>query len=293
MGRGGDEDEVAFAALGEVVEELVAFVLATVGAARLGAGVRLIDHDQVGRGVQELVTVPIALDVVQADDGDGVPFEQALADAQAALELAHGRGQHQGRVELEALAQLALPLLGEVRGAQHAERVDLAAVEQLARHEQRLDGLADADVVGDEKPHGFELERHEQRHQLVGARLDRDAPEAAEGPCGGARRELGRVPQQPGAAGVTEIVGRGRIEGGAADVVPLEGEVHAGGLFAAAAEGTEDEEVVGAVGLHDPLAAAGAHQAADRKAHEGLPNTQAKRSSRSGQWSVWWKRRTL
>ena len=50
--------------------------------------------------------------------------------------------------------------------------VDVAAVEQLARDQAGLDGLADADVVCDQQAHRIELERHQQRHELIGARLD-------------------------------------------------------------------------------------------------------------------------
>jgi hypothetical protein len=82
--------------------------------------------------------------------------------------------------DVEARLELAHPLLHEVRRAQHGERLDVAAVEQLAGDERGLDGLADADVVGDEQAHGIELERHQQRDELVGAGLDGDLPEAAE-----------------------------------------------------------------------------------------------------------------
>ena len=88
------------------------------------------------------------------------------------------------------------PLLDEVRRAEHGEAVDLAAVEQLAGDERGLDGLADADVVGDEQAHRVELERHEQRHELVGARLDGDLAEAAEGPGAAPQREQERVAQE-------------------------------------------------------------------------------------------------
>ena len=99
------------------------------------------------------------------------------------------------------VAQLALPLLGEVRRAEHGEALDLAAVEQLAGDQRGLDRLADADVVGDQQPHRVELERHQQRHELVGARLDGDPAEAS----GTGRRderkpEPQRVAQQARAA---------------------------------------------------------------------------------------------
>ena len=101
--------------------------------------------------------------------------------------------------------KLVLPLLGQVRRTQHGQPPDLAAIEQLARDEAGLDGLADADVVGDQQPHRIELERHHQRHELVGPRLDRDAPEAAERTGGRARREPCRIAQQPPGGEIAKI----------------------------------------------------------------------------------------
>ena len=67
------------------------------------------------------------------------------------------RRQDELGVEVELVAQLGLPLLGEVRRAEHGEPLDLAAVEQLAGDQQRLDRLADADVVGDQEADRVEL----------------------------------------------------------------------------------------------------------------------------------------
>ena len=61
---------------------------------------------------------------------------------------------------------------------------------------------------------------------------------------------------------VAEVGGRRRREGGRPDVVALEGEVDAGDLVVPAAERPQDEEGVVALGQDDPLAAAGADEAA-------------------------------
>jgi hypothetical protein len=49
--------------------------------------------------------------------------------------------------------QFALPLLAQVGRAQHGHALDLAAVEQFACDQSALDGLADADVVGNQQAH--------------------------------------------------------------------------------------------------------------------------------------------
>ena len=181
---------------------------AAVSGARIGRGVRLVDDDEVGGGAQELVAVAVALDEVGADDDVRVALEERLAQAQPALEPGRGRGQHADRVDVELVAHLGLPLVREVWRGEHADALDLAAVEELAREQQRLDGLADADVVGDEQAHRVEAQAHEQRHELVRARLDRDPPEAAEGPGPVAHREAQRLVEQSRGRGIAEV-GRG------------------------------------------------------------------------------------
>ena len=137
----------------------------------------------------------LRLDEVGRDDGEAVAVEDRHADRQVALQALDGAGEDQLGVDVELLRQLLLPLLGQVRRAQHGQAADLAAVEQLPGDGAGLDGLADADVVGDQQAHRVQLEGHHQRHELVGARLDGDAPEAAEGPRGGAGGQAGGVAQ--------------------------------------------------------------------------------------------------
>jgi len=86
---------------------------------------------------------------------------------------------------VELFVQLLLPLLGEMRRAQHGESANLAAVKQFASDDRRLNSLADADIIGNQQAHGIELQRHHQRHELVGPRLDGDTSEAAERAGGG------------------------------------------------------------------------------------------------------------
>ena len=131
--------------------------------------------------------------------------EDRDADRQVALQALDRAAQHQLGLDVELLGQLPLPLLGQVRRAEHGQPPDLAAVQQLAGDERRLDGLADADVVGDQQAHRVELERHHQRHELVGPRLDGDAAEAAERAGGGAGGEARRVAQELAGGEVAEV----------------------------------------------------------------------------------------
>lgn len=52
---------------------------------------------------------------------------------------------------MELLHQLPLPLFCQMRRAEDGQPPDFAAVEQLAGDDRRLDGLADADVIGNQE----------------------------------------------------------------------------------------------------------------------------------------------
>ena len=53
-----------------------------------------------------------------------------------------------------------------MRRAEDRETVGLAAIDQLAEDQPRLDGLADTDIVGDQQPHDGQPQGHQQRYQL-------------------------------------------------------------------------------------------------------------------------------
>jgi hypothetical protein len=161
------------------------------------------------------------------------------------------------RMEVEARLELGHPLLDEVRRAQHDEPLDVAAVEQLAGDERGLDGLADADVVGDEQAHRVELQRHEQRHELVGARLDRDLAEAAERAGAAPQRQQQRVAQEQRSVVAAELAftsGRGKR---ASRTARLEGQVDEGLVLLGAGDGAHAQRLGGAAREHHPLAPAG------------------------------------
>ena len=80
MGGGGDEDELPAGACGEVFEEVVPLVGGSPAAGISGAGVGLVNDDQVGGASDELVPAALSLDVVGRDDCVGEHFEHALAE---------------------------------------------------------------------------------------------------------------------------------------------------------------------------------------------------------------------
>ena len=58
--------------------------------------------------------------------------------------------------------------------AQHGQPGRVALLQQLGGGQASLDGLADADVVGDQQPDRVLPQRHQQRDELVGAGFDRE-----------------------------------------------------------------------------------------------------------------------
>ena len=209
MGCGGEQQQVAVVVSSQALQQLEAQLLAgTAGR----AGVGLVDDDAPGRDGQEVFAVALALDVVQAHHHHGVVVEQAHAMRKLAFQPAGAGGGERHGGHVEALLQLALPLLDQVRGAEHGHALDFAAVHQFAHDERGFDGLADADVVANQQAHGGQAQRHQQRHQLVGPRLHGDVAEAAEGAGAGAQLQAQGVTQQQRRAVVAGLGWVGGVE---------------------------------------------------------------------------------
>jgi hypothetical protein len=177
MWRRRQHQEVSVRALGELAQQLEAPV------PRPSAGdgsMRLVHHHHLGAGAQEIVEPAIALDEVEADDGEGIGVEDAHGVRQVALKPRRARCRDGRRSQGKLGLQLGTPLIDQVRRAEDCEPLNLAAVDELAQDEAGLDRLADPDVVRDQQPRGFLAERHHQRGELVGARLEVDPACASE-----------------------------------------------------------------------------------------------------------------
>jgi hypothetical protein len=195
VGRCGQEHHVAGRGLSQTAQEVIALVAALTSR---GAGVGLVHDHQLRAGAKKLVAASHVLDVVKADDGAGIGREDARTRREVSLKSAHALGRDGHGLQMEAYLQLADPLVNEVRRTEHGHALDVPAVEQLACDQRSLDRLTYADVVGDQKAHGVELEGHEQRDELVCARLERDLSEAAEGARPAAQGQEQGVAQEQG-----------------------------------------------------------------------------------------------
>src|SRR6516162_10285764 len=82
VGRGGQHDDMPVRRSGEPLQQLMALMAAL---ARRSAGMRLVDDDELRAGTKELAAALLALDVVEADDREGVGGKDTFAGRQAAL----------------------------------------------------------------------------------------------------------------------------------------------------------------------------------------------------------------
>ena len=191
----------------------------------------------------------------------GYRSKSSLAGDQALLQLPDRGRQHQLRVNAELRGQLPLPLLGERRAAQHRQAGRVALLKQLGRDQAGLHGLADADVVGDQQPHRVLAQRHQQRDELIGARLDGKPGQGAERARRRAEPDPHRGAQQAGRRS-RACVRRVRCrERRGTHVLQLR--EHPGHLVVTAAQGAQHEEVRRLrLRQHHPVPAAGGHQRA-------------------------------
>ena len=88
-------------------------------------------------------------------------------------------------MEAEALLEFFLPLEQHRRRAGHYDFANLLAHQQLPRNQASLDGLSQADVIGNEEIHARQSQRLPQWFELIGvepdARAERGLQEAGVG----------------------------------------------------------------------------------------------------------------
>ena len=181
---------------------------------RRRAGVGLVDDHKLRAVANQFVTVSRLLDEVGRDDRHIELRENGLvvSDSEAALKATYGRTQYQFGIDVELVAELSLPLLREMRWTEDREAVNLAAIEEFTSDQAGLDGLADADIVGDQEPHGIEPQRHEERHELIRPRLYGNLRKRPKGPRAESRRDAGRIAKQSAGDVIACILRIGRRE---------------------------------------------------------------------------------
>ena len=116
--RGGcDQDNVAVGVGGETGNELVALMPSRTPLSTPRTCVGLIDNDEFGTGPQKLVAAAVGFDEVQGDYDEGMVLEQGFSKRKATLQPGCSAGKHQFCVDVKFIAELSLPLLGQLRRA--------------------------------------------------------------------------------------------------------------------------------------------------------------------------------
>ena len=158
----------------------------------------------------------------------------------------------------ELRPEFRLPLRGELRGAKDGQPLRFPGSEELRDDEARLDGLADADTIRDEKPRGLLRDAHHQRHELVVARRHCQRAERPERACCRAEGEPQGVSKQPCAACVSPVVDGRRLEGRWTDL--LQGRQQRADLVVHAGQRAREDGAGGRSRQYEPVAATGEHQ---------------------------------
>ena len=203
VGRGGEEHQLLAFLVGEVFQQAIALLLILVGASRLGAGVRLVDDDEVGTMVEKHVAAVVLLDEVDGDDLEGNVAKDVLVGTQPFLQSTDRRGTDNLGIKTKLVLDFLLPLLAEVGQTDHGETLYLVAVEQFLGNEERLKCLADTHVVGDEQAYLLLLQGQYERHHLVRARLEGEPAQTLERSGNVAKRQSASVVEHTGCRTVT------------------------------------------------------------------------------------------
>ena len=122
-----------------------------------GSGVGLVDQETMGNQKAGM-------------SGPGVDAEASLAP-NAGDEIFVENLEWQA----EALLEFFLPLEQHRRRASDYDFADLLAHQQLSRNQASLDGLSQADVIGDEEIHAWQAQGFPQRFELIGVEPDAGA----------------------------------------------------------------------------------------------------------------------
>jgi hypothetical protein len=251
------------------------------------AAVRFVDDDELRAPVFKIDGASLVLDEVGADDGERMAVEDRLVDGQISFEPLDGAAQDQFGFDVELAGQFALPLLGQMRRAEHRHGADFAAIVQFAGDERGFDGLADAHVVGDEQSDRIEPQRHHERHELIGTRLDGDASETPERAGGGAGREPRRVAEQSPGPEVAEVASVRERKGGR--LHRFDAGQDADHLLVKSAHGPYEQRFVVRLRKHHPFSSSRSNEGpwlGERRAHcAGPPKMSGYRSKMASQSS--------
>ena len=257
-----EQDEVLFRLRREATQEVVALLLARRRTGRTSTGVGFIDNHQLGSLLDEQIAATIRLHIINTNNLVGVVVVDTRIALDLAVEARLRTRANDHRLDIELLADLALPLVAEVWQADHGKASDPAALQEFAHQQERLDRLTDTNIISDEEAHDLLAQRHDQRHQLVRARAEGEPGQRTEGPGAIAEGEAGGLEKELRRRDITEICGRwwGEVCVPWRIVRNVEGQVNPRRLVIGATERLHQEQVRVVGGQHDPIATTERHQ---------------------------------
>src|SRR5215467_2202750 len=129
----------------------------------LRCSVSFIHDHEIGAVRSEKTPTGIPLDEINAHDEVRIVLEDVqIAAWKVALQPRPRTRTNDLSVYVELRLKLGLPLVAQMRRADHAQATSIASVEHFSCNESGFYRLTDADVVRDEHPHRVELERHDE-----------------------------------------------------------------------------------------------------------------------------------
>jgi hypothetical protein len=138
-------------------------------------------------------------------------------------------------------------LIAKVRWADHCHSACKSAIENFASDDASFDRFASAHVVGDQQSDWVLAQRQHERDELIWARRDREASEAAKRRGPASQTQAGSVQQQKAAGRVARIGRIRRVEGAWLDIFAFERQIYADCIVVVTARQWAEAQHIGLV----------------------------------------------
>ena len=169
---------MAIRIVGEGFQQFVPLMANPSSAPNTGMG--LFYNHKLRTGTRELAEPFLRFDIVEADDGDRILFEEGSVGWQSPLKTGSGSGLDDRCLKKKLGPQLLFPLITKMRRTDNRKTLDFSPIEKFSSDQTGFNRFSHSYIVRDEKANGIELECHEKRHQLVGPGFEAQVPDAPE-----------------------------------------------------------------------------------------------------------------
>ena len=167
------QHQLFFGFVGQILQQAIALLLILVGTGRLGASMCFVDDNEVRAMIKEDVALVVLLHIVDGDNLERNVTENILVRTQFLLQTTDSRRTDNLCFQSKLILDFILPLLTKMWQAYYRKTVNLVAIKQFLGYQQRLQCLADTNVVRDEQSDSFLLECKNQWNHLIWTWLKR------------------------------------------------------------------------------------------------------------------------